>query len=69
MSVSIESVDERLHNFMRKSIFLYGKNIFIIVAMGLFSGDGTGCTARLFRKYGADVIGGLHLKMPDRKKY
>lgn len=41
------------------------KNVFIIATMGLFSGDGTGCSARLFRSYGAKVIGGLHLKMPD----
>ena len=41
------------------------KNIFIIATMGLFSGDGTGCSARLFRKYGANILGGLHLKMPD----
>ncbi|MDE6442501.1 MAG: EFR1 family ferrodoxin [Clostridia bacterium] len=42
-----------------------GKRIFIIATMGLFSGDGAGCSARLFKKYGAKVIGGLHLKMPD----
>jgi len=42
-----------------------GKNIFIIATMGLFSGDGTGCSARLFKKYGAKIIGGLHIKMPD----
>lgn len=42
-----------------------GKEIFLIATMGLFSGDGTGCAARLFRKYGADITGGLHLKMPD----
>lgn len=42
-----------------------GKKIFIIVTMGLFSGDGAGCSARLFKKCGAIVIGGLHLKMPD----
>lgn len=47
-----------------KDIF-NGKKIFIIVTMGLFSGDGAGCSARLFKKYGAEVIGGLHLKMPD----
>ena len=41
------------------------KKIFIIATMGLFSGDGTGCTARLFRKYDATVLGGLHIKMPD----
>lgn len=33
--------------------------------MGLFSGDGTGCSARLFQKYSATILGGLHLKMPD----
>ena len=33
--------------------------------MGLFSGDGAGCSARLFKKYGANIIGGLHLKMPN----
>lgn len=33
--------------------------------MGLFSGDGAGLSARLFKKYGANIIGGLHLKMPD----
>ena len=33
--------------------------------MGLFSGDGAGCAARLFKKYGAKISGGLHIKMPD----
>lgn len=42
-----------------------GKNIFIISTMGLFSGDGSGCSARLFKKYGANILGGVHLKMPD----
>ena len=42
-----------------------GKRIFIICTMGLFSGDGAGCAARLFKKYKACVVGGLHLKMPD----
>jgi Pyruvate/2-oxoacid:ferredoxin oxidoreductase delta subunit/flavodoxin len=42
-----------------------GKKIFIIATMGLFSGDGAGCSARIFRKCGAKIIGGLHLKMPD----
>ncbi len=42
-----------------------GKKIFIIATMGLFSGDGAGLSARLFKKYGATVLGGLHLKMPD----
>ncbi len=33
--------------------------------MGLFSGDGAGILARRLQKYGAEIIGGLHLKMPD----
>ena len=41
------------------------KKIFIICTMGLFSGDGAGCSARIFNRCGANVIGGLHLKMPD----
>ena len=41
------------------------KKIFVIATMGLFSGDGAGCSARIFRKCGAEIIGGLHLKMPD----
>ena len=33
--------------------------------MGLFSGDGAGISARLLKNYGAVIVGGLHLKMPD----
>lgn len=55
-----------VRNFIvdNKEIFK-NKNIFIIVTMGLFSGDGAGCSARLLKEYGANIIGGLHLKMPD----
>ena len=42
-----------------------GKKIFVVATMGLFSGDGAGCAARLFKKYGARILGGLHIKMPD----
>lgn len=42
-----------------------GKRVFIIATMGLFSGDGAGCAARILRKHGAIVTGGLHIKMPD----
>ena len=41
------------------------KRVFIIATMGLFSGDGSGMLGRLLQCYGAEVIGGLHLKMPD----
>lgn len=43
----------------------YEKKIFILATMGLFSGDGTGCSARLFKKYGATILGGIHIQMPD----
>lgn len=42
-----------------------GKKVFCMTTMGLFSGDGTGCSARLLRKYGATIIGGLQVVMPD----
>lgn len=42
-----------------------GKRIFILCTMGLFSGDGAGVAARLLETYGADIIGGLHVIMPD----
>lgn len=42
-----------------------GKNVFIIATMGMFSGDGTGVSARILRKLGTNITGGLHLKMPD----
>ncbi len=47
-----------------KALFEH-KDVFIICTMGLFSGDGCGCAARILRKYGANIIGGLHIKMPD----
>ncbi len=43
----------------------HGKKVFVIADMGAFSGDGAGCSARLLRKFGADVTGGLHVVMPD----
>lgn len=42
-----------------------GKKIYLVATMGLFSGDGTGVAARILKKYGAVITGGLHLKMPD----
>lgn len=42
-----------------------GKKIFCVVTMGAFSGDGAGCSARILRKHGAIILGGLHIKMPD----
>ena len=42
-----------------------GKKVFVIATMGLFSGDGAGILARLLSRYGAETVGGLHVKMPD----
>ncbi|MBR4948151.1 MAG: EFR1 family ferrodoxin [Clostridiales bacterium] len=42
-----------------------GKKIFLITTMGLFAGDGTGCAARLLKKYGAVITGGIQINMPD----
>ncbi len=42
-----------------------GKKLFILSTMGLFSGDGSGLSARLFKQYGATITGGVHLLMPD----
>ena len=41
------------------------KKVFVIATMGLFSGDGAGILGRLLQKCGAEILGGLHLKMPD----
>jgi len=55
-----------IEDFIRiNSSCFTNKRVFIIATMGLFSGDGAGCGARLLKKSGAKIIGGLHLKMPD----
>ena len=55
-----------VRDFIEKNSAIWrGKNIYIIATMGLFSGDGSGVSARLFKKFGANIIGGLHIKMPD----
>lgn len=64
--VYYSNVPKTVRDFIEKNSALWrGKNIFIIATMGLFSGDGSGVSARLFKKYGANIVGGLHLKMPD----
>lgn len=53
-------------DFIRDHAELWsGKRVLCVSTMGLFSGDGAGCSARLLEKYDAKVVGGLHLKMPD----
>lgn len=42
-----------------------GKRVLCIATVGGRGGDGAGRGARLFKKFGADVLGGLHIRMPD----
>lgn len=55
-----------VRDFIKRNSELWkGKKVFCVNTMGLFSGDGTGCAARLLKKYGAEILGGLQVKMPD----
>lgn len=64
--VQYSSLPKILYDFVTEHGDLWkDKQIFVIATMGLFSGDGAGMLARLLKKYGARITGGLHLKMPD----
>lgn len=64
--VQYSTVPKILREFVDDNKELWaGKKVFVIATMGLFSGDGAGILGRHLQKYGADIIGGLHLKMPD----
>jgi len=64
--VQYSSVPKVVYDFIEHNAALWHeKKIFIIATMGLFSGDGAGVLARQLKKHGAEIIGGLHLKMPD----
>ena len=64
--IQFSTVPKILRDFIIDNKELWkGKKIFAIATMGLFSGDGSGILGRLFESFGAEVIGGLHLKMPD----
>lgn len=55
-----------VRDFINRNRSLWnGKKILCVATMGAFSGDGAGCTARLLKKHGAIILGGLHIKMPD----
>lgn len=65
-SIQFSNIPKMLKDFVDDNKNLWsGKNIFVIATMGLFSGDGAGILARRLRQYGAQIQGGLHLKMPD----
>ena len=64
--VQYSTVPKILRDFVTDNKELWrGKKVFVIATMGLFSGDGSGMLGRLLQSYGAEVTGGLHLKMPD----
>lgn len=64
--VQYSTVPKILRDFITNNSELWtNKKVFIIATMGLFSGDGSGILGRLLHAFGAEVIGGLHLKMPD----
>lgn len=55
-----------VRDFINKNSKIWqGKKVFCMTTMGAFSGDGTGCAARVLRKHGAIITGGLMIKMPD----
>ncbi len=64
--VQYSTVPKILRDFIteHKDVWQH-KKVFVIATMGLFSGDGSGILWRLLQKYGATILGGLHLKMPD----
>ena len=64
--VQYSTVPKILRDFIIENKELWkDKKVFVIATMGLFSGDGAGILGRLLQQYGAEIIGGLHLKMPD----
>ncbi len=62
--VQYSTVPKILRDFIteHKEVWQH-KKVFVIATMGLFSGDGSGILGQLLQKYGATVLGGLHLKM------
>ena len=64
--VQYSTVSKILRDYIIENKELWkNKKVFVIATMGLFSGDGAGILGRLLQQYGAEIIGGLHLKMPD----
>lgn len=64
--VQYSTVPKILHDFIIENKELWeNKKVFVIATMGLFNGDGAGILGRLLQQYGAEIISGLHLKMPD----
>lgn len=65
-STQFSNIPYMVRDFINKNKSIWkNKKIICLSTMGLFSGDGAGCSARLFKKYGAKVLGGIHIRMPD----
>ncbi len=55
-----------IKDFINKNKNIWkGKKVLCLTTMGAFSGDGAGCSARILKKYGAEILGGLQIHMPD----
>ena len=64
--VQFSNVPIMVRDFIKQhSVLWKEKKVLCVATMGLFSGDGAGCSSRLLKKYGAKVVGGLHIHMPD----
>lgn len=64
--VQFSNAPVMVRDFIQRYSSLWkGKSVLCVATMGLFSGDGAGCSARLLKKCGAKVVGGLHIHMPD----
>lgn len=64
--VQFSNIPKILQDFVERNSHIWkDKKVFVIATMGLFSGDGAGMLARVLKKYSANIVGGLHLKMPD----
>lgn len=54
-----------VRDFIKSNDIWKDKKVFCITTMGAFSGDGTRCSARILKKRGAIILGGLQIHMPD----
>ncbi len=64
--VQFSNAPMMVRGFIKKHANLWkGKRVFCIATMDAFCGDGAGCAARLLKKCGAKILGGVHIRMPD----
>lgn len=64
--IQFSNIPYMLRDFIHhNAAYWEGKQIICMATMGAFSGDGAGCCARLLKKYGAVILGGIHIRMPD----